>query len=154
MDTNSEIAKRSKKRLLMLLVLSALGTAVLRMDFVFLFVGMLPAMVAYLIDHDSNKYTSSTVAALNFSGVFPYAVDNYMQGSTFNIIEYKFSDPWVWLVMYGSAAIGWGIVLFSPMVASVVLGIKRAGRVMYLESAQAKYIEEWGEEVADNEKEY
>lgn len=138
---------------MLLLVISALGMAMLQMNFVFLFVGMLPAIVAYLIDNDPNKYTSSTVAALNFSGVFPYVADSFTQGGSFSIIEYKFSDPWVWLVMYGSAAIGWAIVLFSPVVSGAVLGSIYAGRVMHLESIQKKYIEEWGEEVAENEKE-
>ncbi len=154
MENNvSDISVKSKKRFYILIALTILGAILFKMSFIFLFIGMLPAMVAYLVDHDPNKYTSSTVAALNFSGVFPYMVDIFMQGGTFTAIESKLSDPVIWFVMYGSAAMGWAIVLCSPVIAAAMLDSIYKGRILHLESMQKKSIEEWGEEVSGNEKE-
>ncbi len=144
---NSDIPSKSKKRFWILVVICILGLVLLKMSFVFLFIGMMPAMVAYLIDHDKNKYSSSTVAALNFAGVFSYLMEIYMQGGTFEAVKERLFDANVWLVMYGAAAAGWFLVWFSPIVASVALdGIYR-GRILHLETMQKKAEEEWGKQV-------
>jgi hypothetical protein len=149
---NQELGK-SKKRLYILIGLSVVGVVIGKFSFIFFFVGMLPAMVAYITDHDQNKYTSSTVAALNFSGVFPYLMDIYFQGGSFSAVASKLSYPLVWFVIYGSAAMGWAIVFFSPIIAAAVLDGIYSGRALHLEIQQKKLIEEWGEEVVGREKE-
>ena len=146
------VAGKSKKKLVVLTVLSILGGVLLKMNFIFFFVGMLPAMVAYIVDHDKNKYIFSTVAALNFAGVFPYMVDIFMQGGTFGAVEAKLSDMVVWLVMYGSAAMGWAVVFASPVIAAAILEGVYAGRILHMESLQAKSVEEWGEEIMEHKE--
>ncbi len=141
------VTGKSKKKLVVLVVLSILGSVLLKMNFIFFSVGMLPAMVAYIVDHDKNKYIFSTVAALNFAGVFPYMVDIFMQGGTFIAVRDKLSDMMVWLVMYASAALGWGVVFASPIIAAAVLEGIYAGRILHMENLQKKAIEEWGEEI-------
>src|SRR6185369_3849599 len=85
----TEITKKSKKRLWILVVFSIVGAILFKMSFILFFIGMLPAMVAYIVDIDPKKYTSMTVAALNFSGVFPYMLDIYFRGGTLPAIESK-----------------------------------------------------------------
>lgn len=152
-NASNPLFGKSKKRLYILIGLSLVGVVVGKFSFIFFFVGMLPAMVAYITDHDQNKYTSSTVAALNFSGVFPYLVDIFVQGGSFGAVEDKLSYPLVWFVMYGSAAMGWAIVFFSPIIAAAVLDGIYSGRILHLEILQKQLVEEWGEEVTGREKE-
>lgn len=149
--TTTDITKKSKKRFRILLAFSIAGVVLLKMSFILFFIGMLPAAVAYIVDNDQKKYVSMTVAALNFSGVFPYMMDIFMRGGTFGAIESKLADPVVWFVMYGSAAMGWIIVFSSPVIAAAVLQGIYKGRILHLESLQKKSIEEWGEEVASEE---
>ncbi len=143
----SDIPIKSKKRFRILIGVCVLGTILLKLSFIFFFIGMIPAVVAYIVDHDKHKYIFSTVAALNLTGVFPYMMDIYIMGGTFDAIKSKLSDAIVWFIMYGAAGMGWVLVWISPILASAVLeGIYR-GRILHLESVQKKLVEEWGKEV-------
>ena len=144
--------KKSQKRIVVIIVLSLIFAVMLKMTFIFLFLGMLPAMVAYINDHDKNKYTSYTVAALNFSGVFPYVIDIFSQGGTLAAIKNRLSDPIIWFVMYGSAGLGWIIVHCSPVIAAVVIDGLYKTRILHLEILQKKAVEEWGKEVVGRDE--
>ncbi|HEU5046493.1 MAG TPA: hypothetical protein VFT64_01475 [Rickettsiales bacterium] len=145
-------ANKSKRRMGILMALSIAGAGVLKMSFLFFFIGMIPAMVAYIVDHDPKKYTSYTVAALNFAGMFPYMMDVYAQGGTLLAIKDRLTDPLVWFVMYGSAGLGWVIVHCSPLIAAVVLDGLYKGRILHLEIQQKRAIEDWGKEVVGREE--
>jgi hypothetical protein len=136
--------KSSRRRFHILLVLCLVGAVVLKLSFIFLFIGMMPAMVAYVIDLDKHKYICSTVAALNFAGVFPDMMNIYNAGSTFDVVKDKLIDPFIWLIMYGAAAVGWAVVWVSPLIAAMFLeGLYRA-RILHLEGIQKKMEDEWG----------
>jgi hypothetical protein len=149
-DIKGEIPVKRKKGLSVIVIpiVFIAGIIILKLSFVFFFIGMLPSIVAYMIDRGKYKYIFSIVAALNFAGVFPYVMDIGMHsGGSFEAVNNKLSDAFVWLSMFGSAAIGWSLVHISPTIASVVLkGIYQA-RIMQLEKFQHKLIEEWGEEI-------
>jgi hypothetical protein len=143
----SEIPVKSKKRFRILLALSIVGIVLLKLSFIFFLIGMMPAMVAYMVDHDKHKYIFSTVTALNFAGVFPEVMDIVAQGSTFNAIKAKLSDALVWFSMYSAAGLGWALVWLSPLLVAIVLeGIYR-GRILHMENVQKKLEEEWGKEI-------
>ncbi len=153
MDTQpSDIPIKSKKRFRILIALCIVSAVILKLSFIFFFIGMLPAMVAYIIDHDKNKYIFSTVAAFNLAGVFPHMMDIYLQGGTFTAIEGKLSDAIVWLTMYSAASMGWAIVWVSPILASIVLEAIYAGRILHIENMQKKLVEEWGDSIIQNDK--
>ena len=118
-----------------------------RYKYLFFFIGMVPAFVAYITDNDRNKYTFSTVAALNFAGVFPFMIDILAHGGRFAAVQNKLSDMVVWFVMYGSAGVGWGLVKLSPIIAAATLDGIYQGRILHLETLQKKAVEEWGEEI-------
>jgi len=146
-QTTSDIPIKSKKRFRILIVICAISAVVLKLSFIFFFIGMFPAMVAYVIDHDKNKYIFSTVAALNFAGVFPHMMDIYIQGGTFNAIKEKLIDAMVWFEMYSAAAMGWAIVWVSPIIAAMALEGVYKGRILHMENIQKKVEEDWGPEV-------
>lgn len=150
--TTQKVSGKSNKRVIVIVVLSVLFAVLFKMTFIFLFLGMLPAMVAYINDHDKNKYTSYTVAALNFSGVFPYVMDIFSQGGTLSAIKNRMSEPIIWFVMYGSAGMGWVIVYCSPVIASVVIDGLYKGRILHLEILQKKAVEEWGKEIVGRDE--
>lgn len=146
-------AKSMAKRYAILIVLGVAAAVVLKLGVFLLFVGMLPAIVAYETDHTKFKLVFSTVASFNFAGVFPDMMQVFIEGGTFEILKIKLLDPAVWLIMYGSAALGWSLVWLSPVIASTILESIYSGRIIHLESLQKKAEEEWGPEVTGEVKE-
>ena len=146
-DKASDIPVKSKKRFTILIALSLVGAVLLKWSFIFFAIGMLPTVVAYLVDHDKNKYVFYTVAALNFSGVFPDMMAISLQGGDFTAVAERLSDITVWFTMYSAAALGWGIVWLSPVIAAMVLEGVYRGRIVHMESMQKKLEEEWGTEI-------
>lgn len=124
------------------LVVVALPTVVL------LFFGMLPTVVAYLIDRTPQKYATFCVGGMNFCGVFPYVLDLWngfhSMANAFNIL----TDVFALLLMYGTAAFGWALFASIPPVVVSVLTVIAQRRVSTLRTNQRRIIEEWGEDVA------
>jgi hypothetical protein len=129
------------------IIASFIGAILLKWSFIFFVVGMLPTGLAYLVDHDKNKYMFYTVAALNFSGVFPDMMAMSAQGGTFNAVTSRLSDITVWTTMYSAAALGWGIVWLSPIIASMALEMIYRGRIAHMETIQKRMEDEWGTEI-------
>jgi len=145
-DPNPNLVK-SKKRFRYMVAVFIVGAFIFKMSFVFFFIGMIPAFVAYVVDNDKHKYIFSTVFALNFAGVFPFMMDILWHGGHFDAVQNKLSDMVVWFAMYGSAGLGWALVWLSPIIAAATLEGLYRGRILHLETLQKKAVEEWGEEV-------
>jgi hypothetical protein len=146
-NTKPKSGTSNTKRYAILIVLGVLCAVVFKMGVFLLFVGMLPAIVAYETDHTKFKFLFSTVAAFNFAGVFPDMMQVYIEGGTLDMLKIKLLDPGVWLVMYGAAALGWSMVWLSPFIAATTLEGIYSGRILHLEGMQKKAEEEWGPEV-------
>jgi hypothetical protein len=58
-------------------------------------------------------------------------------------------DVFVLCVMYGTAAIGWSLVLGMPRVAAVYLSVSNEAKVQAMMREQRRLIEEWGEGVTE-----
>jgi hypothetical protein len=140
-------SKSNTKRYIILIALGVISAVVLKLGVFLLFFGMLPAIVAYETDHTRFKFLFSTVAAFNFAGVFPDMMQVFIEGGSFEILKIKLLDPSVWLIMYGSAALGWSLVWLSPIIASTTLEGIYSGRILHLEGLQKRGEEEWGPEV-------
>lgn len=113
-----------------------------------LVVGMLPTLVAYVVDRDPDKPAPVAVGALNICGVTAYLIDLWTTGHTLAGAARILGDATAWLVMYGAAAIGWVIyTMIPPLVAMWMAGRARA-RITVLRERQADLVAEWGAEVA------
>lgn len=81
-------------------LLTALPTAII------LGIGMLPTVVAYLVDRTPGRCTTMTVAGLNFTGVAPYLMKLWMTKSGIANAVAIVVDPFALVVMYGAAGAG------------------------------------------------
>lgn len=140
-------ANKSKKGLLLMIVTGIVAAVTIKLGVFILFAGMLPTIVVYETDNTRHKHVFSTVAAFNLAGVFPDLMQVFIEGGTFSMLKIKLMDPYVWLVMYGSAALGWCMVWLCPIIAAATLEGIYSGRIVHLEKLQKKSEEEWGEEV-------
>ncbi len=115
-------------------------------------IGMLPTIVAYIIDRNPQKNAAFCVGGMNLIGVFPYIIDLWSDIS-FALATNILTDVFAWAVMYGAAGFGW--MLYSslpPVIANILTAISQR-RIAQLRAKQRRLIEEWGEDIAtDSEK--
>jgi hypothetical protein len=129
--------------------LTIIGVVIISLATVLLmFFGMLPTMVALIIDRTRQKYAVFCVGGMNFGGVFPYLLDLWAgentAGSAMEILTNVFSLA----LMYGAAGFGWMIFIAVPPVVGAFLNVLAQHRVSQLRRDQKELIEEWGEDVA------
>jgi len=110
-------------------------------------VGCIPAMVAYIIDREPGRNATLTVTAANVAGVAPFVVELLMNGASMARALAMLSDVFVIAVMFGTAGIGWMLVLGMPKVASVYIEVTNETKIKLMRREQQRLIEEWGDEV-------
>jgi len=109
--------------------------------------GMLPTFVASYVDHSHDRNNYRVVAACNFSGVLPFVMDLWKQGITSDSVTNMLMNPQVWLLMYGAAAFGWGVVWFFPKAMHMLLEMVQNSTIKSLEAKQQQIVDEWGIDV-------
>jgi hypothetical protein len=107
--------------------------------------GMLPAGVAFLIDRSPRRDLARTVAAANLAGVVPPAAALLHLEFSFAGALTILREPHNWLIMYGAAAIGWGLHAAMPALAGIVLEFRARQAEQRLQARAAEIASEWGE---------
>lgn len=134
-------------QILVMLALTALVLVSLPTVVVMLF-GMMPSVVAYVIDRSPQKYQTFSVGAMNFCGVFPYVYKVWSAGGGMGKAIATLTDVFVLLVMYGSAAFGWMLFALIPPVIVSFMRVVNERRIAELRDKQKELIEEWGQDIA------
>ena len=114
---------------------------------ILLLFGMLPSMVALIIDRTKGKSAAFTVGAVNFIGVFPYIMDLWKGGNTLDQ-ALGMLDIFTMLMMYSAAAMGWLLFMSAPAVISSFILVLQQRKIASLRKQQKSLIEEWGPDVA------
>ncbi len=127
---------------LLILVVVSLPTVLL------LFFGMLPAIVAYIIDPSKHKASTICVGAMNFAGVFPYLLDQWTGIHSIDTVLVVLTDVFALMVMYSAAACGWMLFLAVPPMVGILLNWTAQRRIAALRARQKSIIEEWGKDMA------
>lgn len=136
-------------------VFSVLAVAVLGLvvfatpAFVVFAVGAVPLFVAALIDREPGRNATIAVTATNLSGIAPFVVELLTTGATMGRAIAMISDVFVLAVMYGTAAIGWALVLGMPKVAAVYISVSNDAKAQAMRREQLRLIEEWGDGVTE-----
>ncbi|MEE8333815.1 MAG: hypothetical protein V3R85_08195 [Alphaproteobacteria bacterium] len=122
----------------------ALPTAIL------LSVGMMPTLVAMIVDMTRGRYLTKCVAGMNLAGVFPFlhslVTTSHDMSTAINIV----SDPFAWLVMYSAAAMGWLVFMGLPGVVSMFKVLTAKRRIYILQEQQRNLLNEWGDCILPN----
>lgn len=140
--------RTSAKKLALVLIISCVGLSLfIGQSLIFLFAGMLPTIVAYITDRSANRFNFKTVGCMNFAGVAPFLSSLIQQGNTADAVHSMLGSSTAWLMIFGSALIGWGIVWIAPFTVKRILLVFAVSRKEKLLVKQEELIEEWGEEV-------
>ncbi len=132
---------------LLILVVVSLPTVLL------LFFGMLPAIIAYIIDPSKHKASTICVGAMNVAGVFPYLLDLWTGIHSIDTVMGVLIDVFALMVMYSAAACGWMLFLAVPPVVGILLNWTAQRRIAALRARQKSIIEEWGKDMAPDQAE-
>ena len=140
--------ERKGGRGIMTAVLLLPGIVVLFPTCTVLAIGMMPSIVAYMIDRSRAKYLTITVALMNFSGTLPGLGDLWQQGHSLDAAIAIASDPLHWLSSYGAASIGWLIFLTVPPFLKAFYARTTMNRIDALRRKQAALVETWGDDIS------
>ena len=114
---------------------------------IFIVIGMLPTLVAKMIDRSSGKYASKIVGAFNYMGLLPFMFKVWGARSASHLVVDMVWDPATWFFTYSAAGLGWIVVIIAPKIALAAFATKTEMRINVLRDKQAALIEEWGEDV-------
>jgi len=125
----------------------AVGLIYLGMGFVFAFlaIGLLPAIVAAILDNSKGRLVGKTVFAFNLAGMAPHLISILLSGMPNQASLSVLQNPTSWLMVYGFAAFGWGVVYTIPQMVLLYLEIKASYLVKKYEHFQKELVDEWGD---------
>ncbi len=112
-------------------------------------IGMLPAIVAFVVDDRPGRHVFQTVAALNFAGVAPVVMALWREGVTLDSAITHIVSPYNLLAMYGAAAIGWALVWLAPFLTSFFVHAATQYQRKRLDAEYRAIEEDW--DLSDNE---
>ena len=110
--------------------------------------GLLPSIVAWIIDRPEQKYATFCVIGFNFSGVFPYLMEIWFDIHSIDAAIEILTNVFDLFVIYGSATFGYMVYFALPPVITTFLSAMPDRRLEELRVTQKSIIEEWGGNVA------
>lgn len=110
--------------------------------------GLLPSIVAWIVDRTEQKYATACVFGLNFSGLFPFLLEIWFEDHSLDAATRIMTDVFDLMIIYGAAGFGWMLYMALPPFVTTFLSVMSEHRVTILKENQANIIEEWGEGVA------
>ena len=109
-------------------------------------VGLLPTLVALLVDVHPKKFAAWSVGFFNLAGLMPYLGDLWIKNHTIEGAVGVLTDVLAWLVIYAAASVGWMVYKGMPVVGALVLEIKTRSQIRKLKLERQKLVHEWGQE--------
>ncbi len=110
--------------------------------------GILPAMVAILIDQEERKYISKIVLAFNLMGLIPYVIRILRgKGLSDSVAIDIMVEPVTWMIIYGYAAIGWLVYWLIPELGQIVNDWIINSKIHKLNDKIDVLSSEWGDEI-------
>jgi hypothetical protein len=147
-ETNGRPVKaRTQGKVFAILIMVA-GTMLLALPSVIVIaVGLVPSVVAYIVDQTPGRYASRCVGALNLAGLAPVLNRLWTGQNDINAALAIITDVYSWLAIYGASAIGWLLFLGLPNIVSTVLSMNANRRINALRDRQKDLVREWGKSI-------
>jgi hypothetical protein len=114
---------------------------------ILLMIGLMPSIVARILDRRPGKVASRTILAFNLAGIFKHILYVFTSGDPNSAAQTLISDPFTWLWVYIFATFGWVIVRILPQIAILILSLRAEYTIKRMRGIQEKLIKEWGDNV-------
>jgi len=139
--------KMSKMKLIIGLFASIAGILLLKHAFLLLLFGMLPAVVALIVDRSARHTLAKTVICFNLAGVIP-TMSNILTGAANpSSISELLGTPSIWLIVYGAAGMGWAVYWSAPLVTYTMIKADHLRAKLLLDMRAKRLVDEWGPEI-------
>ncbi len=145
-DKDKGKKKKSGWGLQIIMIFGLLAAVLFMPTTILLVVGMLPTVVAALIDRKGGA-RAITVGALNLCGCVPFLMDLWTKGHTTELAVSLIKDPLTIIVMYAAAGIGYMIDWALSGIVATILVQRSTSRMEAIRKRQAELVERWGREV-------
>lgn len=120
--------------------------------FGFFVLGMMPALLSMLFDRGAGRFASKTVSAFNFVGIVPFLFEIAQAFDRSLAAQRLMLDIWVWLVVYGTASLGWVVIWLFPQITVIIFSARAESKIEKLKREREELVDEWGEEVKEGTK--
>ena len=152
--------KRAKRFVVNLIISTILITIIgiilnsfnLQRVFYMVLAGMLPSIVAHIIDTRPGHFASKTVMAFNGAGVLPHLGGVLTSGSPNQTAAAIMMDAEPWVLMWGFAAFGWLVVYLIPNITQLYLEVTATYKIKKMQIFQDTLVDEWGDVIKKPKK--
>jgi hypothetical protein len=112
-----------------------------------LITGMIPTLVALVIDGSPRRYLTTTVGGLNFLGCFYFLHLLWSMTQNMSSVMVVLGSSYGWLCALTGAGCGWLLFLGMPPVVLSVAATQARIRLFRLNREMERMVEDWGQEV-------
>jgi hypothetical protein len=109
--------------------------------------GMLPTLVARLVDTSPGRRFSITVGSLNLVGCLYFLNRIWAAGHGISDIQTVLGDSYGWLAALSGAGAGWVIFGAMPVIVAKIADTQTALRLRRITGDQERLAKDWGEAV-------
>ena len=110
-------------------------------------VGMVPTIVAMIVDRSKGRVRSWTVGFMNFAGCIPFLMEIFKKGNHLDLAIKYIVEPRTIVVIYVAAAMGYLIDWAVTGIAASMQVSKAKARLKEIDKEQKELVERWGAEV-------
>ncbi len=114
---------------------------------IILAIGMIPTVVAIIVDRSEGKMRALTIGLLNFAGCIPFMIEVFKSGNNIETAINYIVQPETIIVMYFAAGMGYVIDWAMTGIVSSLVVQKTKRRLKEIEKIKKELIERWGSEV-------
>lgn len=110
-------------------------------------VGMIPTLVAIIVDRTEGRLRAMTVGALNFAGCAPFMIEVFKHGNNIQTAITYILQPRTIVVMYFAAGMGYLIDWAMTGIVSSIMVQRTKARLKDIGKQQKELTDRWGVEV-------
>ena len=114
---------------------------------ILLMLGMIPTVVAAVIDRTGKGTKALTVGAMNLAGCTPFLIKLWTEDHTTEQAVILITDPRAVSIMFAAAGVGYLIDWAMSGIVGTILIQRSSGRLKDIKTRQDDLVERWGEEV-------
>lgn len=110
-------------------------------------IGMIPTLVAGVVDKTHGRIRCLTVGAMNFAGCAPFMIEVFKKGNDISTAVTYMVQPRTIVVIYFAAAMGYLIDWAMTGIVSSIMVQRARGKLKAMEKHKKELVERWGAEV-------
>ncbi|PZO82812.1 MAG: hypothetical protein DI626_09675 [Micavibrio aeruginosavorus] len=129
------------------LIVALLSSVMFSAIMIIFVIGMIPTLVAGVVDKTHGRIRCLTVGAMNFAGCAPFMIEVFKKGNDVSTAIAYMVQPRTIVVIYFAAAMGYLIDWAMTGIVSSIMVQRARGKLKNMEKQKKELVERWGPEV-------